>query len=168
VTVCADRRETLLLDIHGELAASEHAAWQRHLDSCPDCCQERQELVWLLESAKEATLPPALSPEHAKAFRESLTMGWRASRVPVLRRGLFFEMSLRPVPALVAAGFLLVVLAWFGVHGLRSASHTVRGPEGPKQVMVSDTEVIENLDLLEHIDEIERVVRVVDHRDIKV
>jgi hypothetical protein len=168
VTACADRRETLLLDIHGELPASEQAAWQRHLDVCPGCCQERQELVWLIESAKEAMPPPALSPEHAKAFRESLTMGWRASRVPVWWRGLFFGMSLRPVPALVAAGFLLVVLAWFGLHGLRSTSHTLRGSEGPKQVVVSDAEVIENLDLLEHIDEIERVVRVVDHRDIKV
>ena len=81
-------------------------------------------------------------------------------------RGLFFGMSLRPVPALVAAGFLLVALGWFGVQGLRSMSHTLRGPEAPKQIMVSDAEVIENLDLLEHIDEIERIVRVVDHRNI--
>jgi hypothetical protein len=168
VKLCVDRRETLLLDIHGELPASEQAAWQRHLDACPGCCQERQELVWLLESAKEAMPPPALSPERAKALRESVTMGWRASMVPGRWRGLFVRMSLRPVPALVAAGFLLVVLAWFGLHGLRSTSHTLRGPEGPKQVMVSDAEVIENLDLLEHLDDVERVVRVVDHRDIEV
>jgi len=166
VKVCADRRETLLLDIHGELPASEQAAWQRHLEACPGCRQERQELVWLLESAREAMRLPKLAPERANALRESVMMGWRANRVPVWWRGLFFGMSLRPVPALVAAGFLLVVVGWFGMRGLRSTSHTLRGPEAPKQVMVSDAEVIENLDLLEHIDDIERIVQVVDHRDI--
>jgi anti-sigma factor RsiW len=166
VKVCADRRETLLLDIHGELPVDEQPAWQRHLETCPGCRQERQELELLLKTAKEAMPSPALSPEHARALRESVMMDWRAKRIPVRWRGLFFGMSLRPVPALVAAGFLLVALGWFGVQGLRSTSHTLRGPEAPKQIMVSDAEVIENLDLLEHIDEIERIVRVIDHRNI--
>ena len=166
VKACADRRETLLLDIHGELPASERAAWQRHLDACPACRQERQELVWLLKAAKETMPPPALSPERASALRESVMMGWRGTRAPVWWRGLFFGMSLRPVPALVATGFLLVVLGWFGLQGLRITSDTVRGPEAPEQVMMSDAEVIENLDLLEHLDDVERIVQVVDHRDI--
>ena len=166
--VCADRRETLLLDIHGELPVDEQPAWQRHLETCPGCRQERQELELLLKTAKEAMPSPALSPEHARALRESVMMDWRAKRIPVRWRGLFFGMSLRPVPALVAAGFLLVVLGWFGLQGLRSTSHPLRGPEAPKQIMVSDAEVIENLDLLEHIDDIERIVRLVDHRDIRI
>ncbi len=166
VKACADRRETLLLDIHGELPESEQPGWQRHLDACPGCRQERQELVWLLQAAKEAMPPPALSPEHAKALRESVTRGWRGNRGPVWWRGLFFGMSLRPVPVLVAAGFLLAVLGWFGLQGLRNTSDALRGPEGPKQVMVSDEDVIENLDLLEHIDDVERIVQVVDDRDI--
>ena len=166
--VCADRRETLLLDIHGELPASEQPAWQRHLETCPGCREERQELVWFLKAAKEAMPSPALSPEHAKALRESVMMDWRAKRIPVRWRSLFFGMSLRPVPALVATGFLLVVLGWFGLQGLRSTSHLLRVPEAPKRVMVSDAEVIENLDLLEHIDDIERIVRLVDHRDIRI
>jgi anti-sigma factor RsiW len=166
VKVCAERRETLLVDIHGELPASEQPAWQKHLEACPGCHQERQEFVWLLAAAKEAMPSPALSPEHARALRESVMMGWRATRTRVWWRGPFFGMSLRPVPALLATGFLLVVLGWFGLQGLRNTSDTVRGPEAPKEVLVSDTEVIENLDLLEHIDDIERIVQVVDHRDI--
>ena len=166
--VCADRRDALLLDIHGELPVDEQPAWQMHLDTCPGCRQERQELVWLLKAAKEAMPLPALSPERANALRESIMMGWRARRAPVWWRGLSFGMSLRPVPALVAAGFLVVVLGWFGLQGLRSTSHTVPGPKAPEQVMVSEAEVIENLDLLEHLDDIERLVRVVDHRDIKI
>ena len=166
--VCGNHRETLLLDIHGELPASEQPAWQRHLETCPGCREERQELVWFLKAAKEAMPSPALSPEHAKVLRESVMMDWRAKRIPVRWRSLFFGMSLRPVPALVATGFLLVVLGWFGLQGLRSTSHLLRVPEAPKRVMVSDAEVIENLDLLEHIDDIERIVRLVDHRDIRI
>jgi anti-sigma factor RsiW len=166
VRVCADRRETLLLDIHGELPASEQPAWQRHLDACPGCRQERQEFACLLEAAKEAMPAPALPPEHAKALRESVTRDWRGNRGPVWWRGLFFGVSLRPVPALVAAGFLLAVLGWFGLHELRTAHDPLRAPEPHKQVIISDAEVIENLDLLEQMDDIEKVVKLVDHRDI--
>ena len=166
VKVCADRRETLLLDIHGELPVDEQPAWQRHLETCPGCRQERQELVRVLESARNAMPLPTLAPEHAKALRESVMLDWRATRARVWWRGLFFGMSLRPVPALVAAGFVLAVLGWFGLQGFRGTSHTLPGAEVPKQVMLSDAEVIENLDLLEHIDEIERIVRVIDHRNI--
>jgi anti-sigma factor RsiW len=168
VKVCADRREELLLDIHGELPVSEQPAWQRHLDACPGCHQERQELVRLLEAAKEAMPSPRLSPEDAKALRESVTRGWGRNRAPMRRRVLFFGVSLRPVPVLVAAGFLMAVLGWSGLRGLQRTSHTLRGPEAPKQVMVSDAEVIENLDLLEQMEEIERIVQVVDHRDISL
>jgi len=168
VRVCADRRETLLLDIHGELPASEQAVWQGHLEACPGCLREREKLLWLLGAAREAMPSPALSPEHARALQESVAMSRRVTRARVWRRGLFFGMSLRPIPALVAAGLLLAVFGWVGLQGLRSTPHTPRSREAPRQVMVSDAEVIENLDLLEHLDDIERVVRVVDHRDIRI
>jgi anti-sigma factor RsiW len=166
VKVCADWREKLLLDVHGELPASEQPAWQRHLETCPVCHEERQELMGLLKAMREAMSTPGVSPEHARALRESVTMGWHAKRVSGWWRGLIFGLSLRPVPALVAAGFLLAALGWLGLHEFRGTSHTVRGPEASKQVRISDLEVIENLDLLEHLDDVERIVRVVDHRNI--
>jgi hypothetical protein len=168
VKVCADRRETLLLDIHGELPASEQPAWQKHLESCSACRRERQELMGLLKAVTEAMPLPTVSPESAKALRDSITTGWTANRAPVLPRGHFFGMSLRPVPALVAGGLVLAVLGWFGLQGLRSTSYNLRGPEAPKQIKITDLDVIENLDLLEHLDDIERVVQVVDHRAIKI
>jgi anti-sigma factor RsiW len=168
VKVCSDRRETLLLDIHGELPMSEQAAWQRHLDTCPGCRQERQEFVWLLKVAEEAMPSPALPPEHGRALRESVAMIWRPTRPRVWWRGLFFGMLLRPIPALVAAGFLVVVLSWFGLQGLQNTSDILRAPEAPKQVLASDAEVIENLDLLEHLDDVQEIVQVVDHREIKL
>ena len=164
--VCADQRETLLLEIHGELPTSEQATWQRHLEACPGCRQKRRELVWLLEAAKEAMPSPTLAPERATALRQAVMVGWRAPRARVWWRG--FGLSLRPVPALVVTGSLLMVLGWFGLQGLRNTSDTVRAPEAPKQVMVSDAEVIENLDLLEHLDDVERIVQVVDHREIRL
>jgi len=168
VKVCTDQRERLLLDIHGELPASEQAGWQRHLDACSGCRQEQQKILRLLDSAREAMPVPKLAPERANSLRESVMMHWQARRSRVWWRGQLFGMSLRPVPALVATGFLLVGLGWFGLQELRNTSDTLRAPEASKQVVVSDAEVIENLDLLEHLDDIERVVRVVDHRDIRI
>jgi anti-sigma factor RsiW len=166
VKVCADWTEKLLLDIHGELPASEQPAWQGHLETCPGCREERQELMGLLKVVREAMPSPGVSPECASALRESVTMDWRGKRAFGRWRGLIFGLSLRPVPALVAAGLLLAALGWFGLHELRGTSHTVRGPEASQQVRISDVEVIENLDLLQHLDDVERIVRVVDHRDI--
>jgi anti-sigma factor RsiW len=166
VKVCADHQETLLLDVHGELPASERPGWQRHLDICPGCRGERQELVRVLDGVREAIPSPILSPEHAQALRERVTRGWRANRAPAWWQGLFLGMRLRPVPALVAVGLLLAVAGWFGLHELRTAHQTLRSQEAHEQVIVSDAEVIENLDLLEQMDDIEKVVKLVDHRDI--
>jgi anti-sigma factor RsiW len=168
VKVCADRRETLLLEIHGELSASEQPAWQKHLESCSACRRERQELMGLLKAVTDAMPLPTVSPESARTLRDSVTTDWTANRARGWRGGLFFGMSLRPVPALVAAGLVLAVLGWFGFQGLRSTSYHLRGPETHKQVVVSDAEVIENLDFLEQMKEIEQVVKVVDHRGIRL
>jgi anti-sigma factor RsiW len=166
VKVCADRQETLLLDVHGELPASERPAWRRHLDICPGCRRERQDLARVLDGVREAFPSPALSPQYARALRGRVTRSWRAYRARAWWQGLFFGMRLRPVPALAAVGLLLAVVGWFGLHELRTAHHTLPAPEAPKQIIVSDAEVIENLDLLEHMDDIEKVVKLVDHRDI--
>jgi anti-sigma factor RsiW len=166
MNVCADRRETLLLDVHGELPTSEREAWQTHLDACPGCCQERRELLRVIEDAREAMPLPILAPEQANALRELVRRNWRAERAPVRWQRFFFGLSPRPGPALAAAGLVLALLGWFGFHELQTAYHTRRAPEAPAQIMVSDADVIENLDFLEQMDDIERVVQVVDHRDI--
>ncbi len=166
MNTCADRRETLLLDVYGELPSSERQAWERHLDTCAGCRAERQELMRLLEVTRESVAAPALSPEEARKLRDSIRGSWMAGRPTRWWQGLLVGARLRPVPALVTVCLLLLVLGWFGLRGFQ-----VRSPDGvvgetPERIMVSDVEVVENLDLLEDMDDIEQVVRVVDDRNI--
>jgi predicted anti-sigma-YlaC factor YlaD len=167
MNTCADRRETLLLDVYGELPGTERPAWEAHLETCAGCRAERQELVRLLEVARESMVAPALPPEKAERLRHSITRGWMAEQ-PATRwwHGLLVGARLRPVPALAAVCLLVVVLGWFGLRGFQVRSLNGLVGEAPERIIVSDVEIIENLDLLEDMDDIEQVVRVVDDRNI--
>jgi anti-sigma factor RsiW len=163
---CADRRETLMLDVYGELPSSGRTAWERHLETCAGCREERRELVRLLEVARASMTAPALSPKKAEQLRDSITESWVAKRPTRWWQGLFVGVRLGPVPALAAVCLLLLALGWFGVREFQTRSLNGRGATITERIMVSDVEVIENLDLLEDMDDIERVVQVVDHQDI--
>jgi len=163
---CADREETLLLDVYGELPPGDRPAWERHLDACSACRGERQRLVQVLKAVREAMPAPAILPEETKALQQSLTRSWMGDRSKPWWHGLLFGISLRPLPALATACLVLVVTGWFTLQWVQTRSRTRTVPEPQEKVMVSDLEVLENLDLLEEMDDIEKVVQVVDQRDI--
>jgi anti-sigma factor RsiW len=165
MTPCADRRETLLLDVYGELPSTERPAWEAHLETCAGCRGERQELVRLLEATRESMAASALSPVKAKSLRESITERWRPARSTRWWQELLLGVRLRPVSALIAVCLLLAV-GWFGFREFHLQSLKDRRADTRERILVSDREVVENLDILEQMDDIERVVKVVDHRDI--
>jgi anti-sigma factor RsiW len=163
---CADRDETLLLDVYGELPPGDRPAWERHLEACSACRGERQRLVQVLKATREAMPAPAILPEETKALQQSLTRGWLGDRSRPWWHGLFFGIPLRPLPALATACLVLVVMGWFTLQWIQTRSWTRTVQEPQEQIMVSDLDVLENLDLLEEMDDIEKVVQVVDQRDI--
>ena len=166
MNTCADRRETLLLDVYGELPSGDRPAWERHLETCAGCRQERGKLVRLLEVARKSMTAPALSPEKAKQLRDAITGSWMAKRPTRWWQGPLVGVRLRPMPALITACLLLLALGWFGWREFQTRTLNEPNPDIREQIMVSDLEVIENLDLLEDMDDIGRVVQVVDDRDI--
>jgi anti-sigma factor RsiW len=166
MNACADRRETLMLDVYGELPSSGRPAWERHLETCAGCREERHDLVQLFEVARASMTAPALSPERAERLRDSITESGVAEQTTRRWQGLFLGARLGPVPALTAVCLLLLALGWFGVREFQTRSLNGRGAATEERIMVSDLEVIENLDLLEEMDVIEQVVQVVDRPDI--
>lgn len=166
MNTCTDRRETLLLDVHGELPSGERPAWERHLETCAGCRQERRELARLLEVARKSMTTPALTPAKAKQLRDSITGSWMAERPTRWWQGVLVGVRLRPIPAMITASLLLLALGWFGLRGFQARSPNGPNPETRERIVVSDLEVIENLDLLEEMEDIGRVVQVVDDRDI--
>jgi anti-sigma factor RsiW len=163
---CADREETLFLDVYGELSPGDRPAWERHLKTCSACRGERQRLVQVLKAAGEAMPAPAILPEETNALQQSLIRSWMGERSRPWWHGLFLGIPLRPLPALATACLVLVAMGWFALQWVQTRSLTRTVPEPQEQIMVSNLEVLENLDLLEEMDDIEKVVRIVDQRDI--
>ncbi len=167
---CPDYQETLWLDVYGELAADARPAWEKHLESCNTCRLEKQRLLKLLDLTKELMPSAALSPEASRALQQSITRTIRKDAEKEWWRKRFFGITARPIPALVAASLLLVVLGWFGLRQLQSPSSVRPGSDlGLKEEMIAkDMEIIENLELLEQMDVLEKVVHLVDDRDVKL
>jgi anti-sigma factor RsiW len=163
---CADREEALVLDVYGELSPGDRPAWERHLETCRACREERQRWVQIVKAAREAMPAPAILPEDTEALQRSLTRRWRGERSTPGWHGLFVGIPLKPLPALAAACMVLTIAGWFVLHWIQNRSLARTIPEAQKQITVSDLEVLENLDLLEEMDDIEKVVQVIDHRNV--
>jgi anti-sigma factor RsiW len=163
---CADRVETILLDVYGELPAGDRRGWERHLETCTACREERQRLVQILEAAREAMPAPAIVPDETRALQESVTRGRMGDRSRRWWQGFFLGIPLKPLPALATACLFLVAAGWFALDWVQTRSLLRTVPEAQEPIMVSDLEILENLDLLEEMDDLEKVVQVVDQRDI--
>jgi anti-sigma factor RsiW len=162
---CADREEVLLLDVYGELSPGDRGTWEQHLETCSACSGERHRLVEILRAAKEAMPAPAILPEETKALRQSLARSWMGERSRPWWHGLFLGVHLRPLPALATACLALVAIGWFALQWVQTRSSTRTVPEAQERIMAGDLEVLVNLDLLQEMDDIEKVVRVVDQRN---
>jgi hypothetical protein len=74
----------------------------------------------------------------------------------------------RLIPALAAVALLIVALGWFAINKVQSPSsfQNLSGLKSEEQMVAKDLEVIDNLELLEEMDTLRKLVQVVDNRDI--
>jgi hypothetical protein len=77
-------------------------------------------------------------------------------------------MPNRLIPALAVVSLLIVALGWFTINKVQSPSsfQNLSGLKTEEQMIVKDLEVIDNLDFLEEMDTLRKLVQVVDNRDI--
>ena len=165
---CPDYKETLWLDVYGELDPHEGPAWEKHLETCEGCRQERKQLLRLLQTVKANMPSPALSPEKAGALVSSITRKLGREREETWWRKRLLHIPNRLIPALAAACILMVALGWFSMKGLRSPSslRSIPSLKSEEQILVKDLDIIKNLELLEEMDTLQKLVQVVDHSDV--
>jgi hypothetical protein len=74
----------------------------------------------------------------------------------------------RLIPALAAVALLIVAFGWFAINKVQSPSffQNLSGLKSEEQMVAKDLEVIDNLELLEEMDTLRKLVQVVDNRDI--
>ncbi|MFQ5842940.1 MAG: anti-sigma factor family protein [Thermodesulfobacteriota bacterium] len=165
---CPDHKETLWLDVYGELNPNERPAWKKHLETCGGCRQERAQLLRLLQTVKVSMPSPTLSREKAETLISSITRKLGGKREETWGRRRLWGMPHRFIPALAAASILIVALGWFSMKGFRNPSsvRSMAGLKSEKQVFVKDVDIIKNLELLEEMDTLQKLVQAVDHGDV--
>jgi anti-sigma factor RsiW len=162
---CREYQETLLLDVYGELGYKERAQWEQHLEKCAGCREERRKMLRFLGRVKESSWTPELSPEKASA------LSWAIKRKLAPREeGSRWRDRIVPFPAramaAVAAGCCVVVLSgWLALKWFE-APPGGPGPAPEMQISQKDLEVLRNLELLEELETLRKLVHVIDHEDV--
>ena len=162
---CTNRDEVLLLDVYGELSDVERAEWERHLEQCSGCREEREKMLRFIDRIKQEMPPPPWSYEKAGALPRAIktrlhergtASRWWARMVPATSR----------TPAAVAAACCVVVLSgWLALKWFEAPSPH---PGAPTEAQISreDIEIIKNMELLEDLETLRKLVQVVDHKDV--
>lgn len=159
---CIDRDEVLQLDVYDELDEAEKAEWRRHLEQCPGCRQERRKMLRFLGRVKAELPPPLFSPSAAgrlsRAVKRGLAdhgaRGW-ANMIPTPSRTL---------AALAAACCVVVLSGWLVMKWIEGPSIH---PDSRKEARITgeDIEIIKNMDILEDLETLRKLVAVMDQRD---
>ena len=165
---CPDNKETLWLDVYGELDTHERPAWEKHLETCEGCRQERKQLLRLLQTVKVNTPSPPLSRQRAGVLVSSITRKLREEREEKWWQKRLLGIPNRFIPALAAASILIVAFGWFSMKGFRgpSSMRSISNLKSEEQILVKDLDIIKNLELLEEMDTLQKLVHVVDHGDV--
>ena len=165
---CPDHNETLWLDVYGELDPNERPAWEKHLETCEGCRQERRQMLRLLKAVKVNMPSPALSREKAGALVRSITQKLREKREEKWWRKQLWGIPNKFIPALAAASILIVVFSWFSMKGPKSPSsmRTISNLKSEEQILVKNFDIIQNLELLEEMDTLQKLVQVIDQGDV--
>ena len=164
---CAEYRETLMLDVYGELGPDERRIWEEHLRTCEACRSERLRVQGLVKGLKRAMATPNLSEkqvgEGVQAIRVKLS---RAREVPWWRKVLRVRPAML-VPAAVAVCALFLAITMVDTEtlmnsvGIRTASRL----DMISEIGSEDLEVIKNLDLLKEMESLGKLVHVVDDKN---
>lgn len=161
---CPDYQETLWLDVHGELDPRDRPDWEDHLKTCVACREERERVRHLMARIRDGMPLPVLSNEKARTLSRSIRGRLRAeiSETSWWRR--FVNAPNRFVPALAAAILLVLAVTWFSQDLFHSPTVLINRDQENKMA-VNDGEVIRNLELLEEMDTLQKLVQALEQKE---
>jgi hypothetical protein len=168
---CDKWQEILWLDVHGELSPQVRLKWEKHLEECRPCYQERTRLLQLLKNVSETMPEPSLSHEDAGVLYHAIAGRLKEEHRDKNRwRKWMFEGHIKPIYALAACCLLIVAFGWFGLKGSQQTTRvgTISTLGAKEQLIVTDRDLLENLDLLEEMDTLERLDQVIGKRETTI
>lgn len=163
MNTCEKYEEMLLLDVYGELAQEKKTQWKQHTDACAPCREKAGQLHRMIAAVRESATVPGLSAWESENLCRTVMRSVKKEN----RRWWNFPVFLQipSAPALLAAFLLLFFTGWFGLREWRdspvSSSNMLKAEE---MQIIKNYEMISNLDLLEDMDDVEKVVKTVDQK----
>lgn len=137
--------EWLIDHVRGDLDPADRAQVDAHLAACDDCRASRDRFAALMtELAQTAPAPP---PIHWGAYRAELRERLEQRSAP---SGWLRAWLARPLPALVAAG-LVAVLVMTGLPG------GVRTPGAPDSLALDNSILATRLDMIARLDVVQQL-----------
>lgn len=168
---CDEWQETLWLDVHGELSPQVRLKWEKHLEECRPCYQERTQLLHMLKHVNEAVPETSLSHEDADVLFNAITGKLKEENCDKNRwRKWIFEGYIKPIHALAACCLLIVAFGWFGLKGPQQTTRVGTIPDSgvKEQLIATDMDLLENLELLEEMDTLEKLDQVMGKKETKI
>jgi len=165
---CQDYKERLLLNAYGELDQKGRLALEEHLRVCEGCRRERERVSLLLERMKETMPSHELSTAQSRELTDSIMRKLGEKQRKSWWQKWDLTGGYRLIPALAAACLIIVTLGWFSLKVLNPtpSSQPILGQNGEVSLITEDMEVIENLEFLEEMDILDKLVERVDDRNL--
>ena len=166
---CTHYQETLLLDVYGELNPHERPEWEKHLEQCEPCRSERERLLNMLGTVKAAMPSPDMASDKAEGLPSSIRRVWREGLEKKPDRKPFWGSPVRFAPALAAACLVIALAGWFSFKEFRHADVIQQGSKVvmEEQLASEDLEVVKNIELLEEMEDVEKLVELLDRPDYR-
>jgi anti-sigma factor RsiW len=159
---CQDHEDTLWLDVYDELTPEQRQVWESHLASCGPCREERQRMRNLVSELKQSAQPRPMTAGETETLVSRIVrqQSRRRWRLPGTDRPIG-----RWAPAFTMAGVLLVALGILAHRWLlpSTVGLPVAFDPGRNPAIAQDIDIIQNLDMLKDMDEIQKLVKMVDN-----
>ena len=165
---CSEYHEKMMLDVYGELNSADRKEWDEHVVTCDGCRTERDRLHHLIHQIQETLPCRDLTREEAGELATSIKARLQKKRTEFWWQKKLFGFPARLVPALGCAMLLILAMGWFGLNdieepiSLQSATNLTQ----VEKMMIKDFEIIRNIEILEEMEAIQKLVKVVDGRDV--
>ena len=161
---CHLHKETIMLNIYGELGAEARRRLENHLATCQACRREHRNLENMIANLKSTLQPAQLSSDEVATLAATVN-----SRLQKERNKKWWRPNLAAygpaqlIPALAAACIIIVVSAvWIYSSFSNISDFQPTASIQEEQLMVNDLQIIENLDLLKEMEAIQKLIKAVD------
>jgi len=128
---------------------------------------EKERLLNMLGTVKATVPSPDMASEQGEGLPSSIRNAWREGLERKPDRKPFWGTPVLFAPALAAACLVIALAGWFSFKEFR---HTDIIQQGSKvameeQLASEDLEVVKNIELLEEMEDVEKLVELLDRPD---